>query len=488
MDGAHFVKANDYGLVEIKGRLYYLPGCSKDTADDPYIYQFQRKFVYAVTNDISLHDYAQKLITVFGDNAKIGLCFFIASLFRDIIISTTTSFPLLNLFGPKGSGKSELAHSLTSFFIPNYTAPNINNTTKAALGEAVAEVANALVHIDEYKNCLDREKIEFLKGLWDGAGRSKMNMETDKKREITPVDAGIILSGQEMPTADIALFSRLVFLAFFKTIFSDLEKLNYKDLKLIEKRGLTHITAELLAHRSIVKSNYRHQFDEVTSAFSKAFKGKMIEDRTFNNWVTIIAAYKTLEEVVKLPFSYSDIIPIATRLCEDQNMKTNENNELSGFWEMVEILASSGKIWMEVDFHIKISNGKPLAITESKTPLELPREKRYLSLSFQRIAQLYAKESRDTESKKIPKDSLKYYLANSREFIGTKKSERFKVIENAVGFIPAGNNAKGKVTTAMLFDYDLLEKNYDIHLDISQMYAAIDDQIEGESEVQREIF
>ena len=169
-------------------------------------------------------------------------------------------------------------------------------------------------------------------------------------------------------------------------------------------------------------------------------------------------------------------------------MKTNENNELSGFWEMVEILASSGKIWMEVDFHIRISNGKPFWIKEAKTPLELPREKRYLSLSFQRIAQLYAKESRDTESKKIPKDSLKYYLENSREFIGTKKSERFKVVENAVGFIPAGNNAKGKITTAMLFDYDLLEKNYDIHLDISQMYAAIDDQIEGGNEVQREIF
>ena len=72
--------------------------------------------------------------------------------------------------------------------------------------------------------------------------RSRMNMDNDKKRETTAVDCGVILSGQEMPTADIALFSRLVFLTFSKTTFSDDEKRRYNELKLIEKRGLTHLT------------------------------------------------------------------------------------------------------------------------------------------------------------------------------------------------------------------------------------------------------
>ena len=83
MDEGHFVKANDFGLVNVRGQLFYLPGCSKDTADDPQSYQFQRRFVYAITNDITLNDYATRLIEVFGDNAKVGLCFLIASLFRD---------------------------------------------------------------------------------------------------------------------------------------------------------------------------------------------------------------------------------------------------------------------------------------------------------------------------------------------------------------------------------------------------------------------
>lgn len=46
----------------------------------------------------------------------------------------------------------------------------------------VAASANALAHIDEYKNDLDPKVIEFLKGLWDGTGRSSMNMDLDKRR------------------------------------------------------------------------------------------------------------------------------------------------------------------------------------------------------------------------------------------------------------------------------------------------------------------
>ena len=47
-------------------------------------------------------------------------------------------------------------------------APNIPNSTISALNDTVAASANALAHIDEYKNDLDPKVIEFLKGLWNG--------------------------------------------------------------------------------------------------------------------------------------------------------------------------------------------------------------------------------------------------------------------------------------------------------------------------------
>lgn len=198
--------ADEYGIVRLKNGNFYLPGCSTIYRDDVKLFQFERKFIYTSYNNVSLREYSEKLIRVFGDNAKVGLCFLFATLFRDIISGQTKSFPILNIFGPKGSGKSELGKSLMSFFVIDNKAPNIQNATIAALSDAVAQCANALVHLDEYKNSIDLDKREFLKGLWDGTGRSRMNMDRDKKREITSVDCGIILSGQEMPTIDIALF------------------------------------------------------------------------------------------------------------------------------------------------------------------------------------------------------------------------------------------------------------------------------------------
>lgn len=120
--------------------------------------------------------------------------------------------------------------SLALFTIA-YKVPNIQNSTIYALNGTMAASANALAHIDECKNDLDPKVIEFLKGLWNGTGRSRMNMDLDKKKEVTAVDVGIILSGQEMPTADIALFSRLIFLQLPRSTFTQEEKREYKEEK-----------------------------------------------------------------------------------------------------------------------------------------------------------------------------------------------------------------------------------------------------------------
>lgn len=478
LDDGHFEKADDYGIINMKGQKFYLPGCSRDTQDDTQGYQHQRKFVYAITNSISLYDYAQMLIRSFGDNAKVALCFLFATLFKDIVVSVTTSFPILNLFGPKGTGKSELGHSLTSFFIPNNIAPNINNTTKAALAEAVAEVSNAVVHLDEYKNSLEIEKREFLKGLWDGAGRSRMNMDNDKKREITAVDCGVVMSGQEMPTADIALFNRLVFLTFAKSTFSDEEKKNYEALKIVEKRGLTHLTGEVLKLRKVFQGNFRTAWDSVLEELSEKVRKYSVEDRTLKNWATVLAAFKAITPYMKVPFSYAEMLDIATTLCVEQNNKTKQNNELSGFWECVDILVSSSKIWIKADYHIKMGTGtgRPIAIQESRTPLELQSSKQYLYINFARISQLYAKEGKDSNGKTIPRETLKYYLEHSPEFCGTAKSVRFKLIETPQGYMSSTDeSAKSKVTTAMIFDYDMIKDNYNINLDITSGYAEEDE-------------
>lgn len=477
LDAGTFVKADKYGIVDLKGGKFYLPGCAADTAANTQGYQIERRFIYQVTNDITLKDYAGKLIDVFGDNAKVGLCFLLATLFKDIVTGITVSFPILNLFGPKGTGKSALGHSLTAFFIQDNKAPNISNSTKAALAEAVAEVSNAIVHLDEYKNDIDPDKREFLKGLWDGTGRSRMNMDNDKKRETTAVDCGVVMSGQEMPTADIALFNRLVFLTFSKTVFSDAEKQAYEELKRTERRGLTHLTAEILKLRPQFQGGFRSAWDDTMTDLSRNTRAYGLEDRTLANWCTVLAAFRTLESSLGLPFDYREMLRIVTSMCIDQNNKTRQSSELSGFWESLETLVASSKMWIKADYHIR-EGGRPLKLKESSRAGNdfIPNpDKRYLLINFKRAASLYQKEGRAASGRTIPSDSLKYYLEHSYEYIGTCEKVKFKLIDNQLGYTPSDDaQTKWKVTTAMVFDYDALKDHYGISLDISTGYSDED--------------
>ncbi|MBO5500004.1 MAG: DNA primase, partial [Bacteroidales bacterium] len=316
---------------------------------------------------------------------------------------------------------------------------------------------------------------EFLKGIWDGTGRSRINLDNDKKRETTAVDSGVIMSGQEMPTADIALFSRLIFLTFSKAQFNDEEKKRFEELQRIQKKGLTHLTAEILKLRSYFQGNFRQAWDEAMSDLNDLVRDFNIEDRTLRNWVTVLAAFRCLEKKLQLPMSYGEMLQICAEGCKDQNAKTIQNNELSGFWDTLDILVSSSKAWPNVDYRILPGKNREHPIKEGTQSVYLRSDKRYLFLSFKRVASLYSKETRDSGSKSIPVESLRFYLEKSEEFLGTAKSVRFRMVDTPQGYIGA-TSSKEKVTTAMIFDYDAIIEKYGINIDIITQQADNQDQ------------
>lgn len=471
--------ADEYGIVRLKDGNYYLPGCSTIYRDDVKLFQFERKFIHTTYNNVSLREYSDKLVQVFGDNAKVGICFLLASLFRDIIVGQTKSFPILNLFGPKGSGKSELGHSLMSFFIIKNTPPNIQNATIAALGDAVAQCANALVHIDEYKNSIDLDKREFLKGLWDGTGRSRMNMDRDKKREITSVDCGVILSGQEMPTIDIALFSRLIYLTFTKTEFSTAEKQAFDQCKAMRDLGLSHLTLQLLRHRSKMETDFSANYRQCMNDLNNRLNGETIEDRIQRNWVIPLAAFRTLEAVLDVPFTYRELLDICVAGIIRQNRECKSNNELANFWNVVSYLQQDGEIFLESDFRIDYLDRLK---TNKVKDLVFQRPKAILRLRTDRIFMLYKKFSKQVGDSALPTESLSFYLENSKEYLGVQNSVRFKNILKGVEVTKELDNGGQKVyrktsmtKQALCFDYSELMANYGINLNVDTGVSIEDD-------------
>ena len=356
-------------------------------------------------------------------------------------------------------------HTLLSLFTIAYKAPNIQNSTISALNDTVAASANALAHIDEYKNDLDPKVIEFLKGLWDGTGRSRMNMDLDKKKEVTAVDAGIILSGQEMPTADIALFSRLIFLQFPRSTFTQEEKKNYMRLMEMRSGGLTHLTIALLKYRKRFEERFTGTLKEVRKQVGVALQGKQCEDRIVNNWCVPLAALRVLQDAVPT-LAYDDLFKIVIEGILKQNAECKTNGELGSFWNVVQYLASEGIINDTGDFVIRY-------LTKLKTDMvdtSWLDKRAVLYMQTSRIFNLYRKEGRKTDEKTLPTDALKYYLTNSAAYLG-QKVVRFIVFRNGYPVLDSakqdkhGNPAKlSRSARSYCFDYQKLVDQFGINL------------------------
>lgn len=459
-----FIPVDDYGIVRIEEKgNFYLPANSQIYRDDIKLFQFERRFVHIDFSSVQLNEFSEQIFRVFGDNGRVGFIFFLATLFRDVVTRSTRSFPILNLFGPKGSGKSELGHTLMSFFIVENIPPNIQNSTLPALNDTVAAVANALVHIDEYKNNMDINKIEFLKGLWDGTGRTRMNMDLDKKKETTSVDSGIILSGQEMPTADIALFSRLIFLSFSKSTFTAEEKRDYQVLKKMRSQGMSHLTLEILMLRNIVEADFPLIYQKTLSDVNEALENELVEDRIMLNWVSPLAVLRCIETKINTSLSYKQMQEICVKGIRYQNSQCKQSNELAAFWEIVQYLTSEGEIHEGGDFRIEYLR----RLKTDKVKVNWLETRPVLYVQKSRIFMLYKKNGKAVGDTLLPERSLKYYLENSREYLGEKPGVRYKKYNH--GMIEPDRKDPSKeasvVQRSYCFDYNMLADTYGINLE-----------------------
>jgi DNA primase catalytic core len=465
INGLDFVRVDKFGIATTKNENYYIPALSSIYQSDEQLFTAERNFVHQEKQNITFREYADKFIHVYTrERAVPGLLFYIATLFRDIITGYLTNFPILNLFGLKGAGKSDMAFSLMAFFYKEKSVVNIQNVTKAALADHVSAVANALVHVDEYKNGIDYEKVEFLKGLYDGMGRTRMNMDKDKKKETSNVDCGVILSGQEMPTLDIALFSRLIHISFSKTTFSAEEAENQKELDGIRRRGLTHITNQILGLRPLFKEHFFDTYNLVYVELEQSIQAHIIETRMLKSWSIILAAFKTLENQLNLPFTYEEAKKICVKALIYQNAQTNKNNEVNEFWAAIEYLVSDNKIREEEDYRIDFVSCPK---TDKIPDAEWSEPKKVLYIKHSRIFTLYQKYSKEILNKQIKSDTIDFYLKNDKRFLGKKAStsfiklDRFGNVEmKKVGEgIDEENKPKRSNYNAYAFDYDALNIN-----------------------------
>ena len=469
--GGTFKNVDDLGIVRgVNDKAFYIPATSRIYLHNQEIFQFERLMVHENRNGVKLHDFASRLVGVFGENASIALCYLLATLFRDIIFRRTRHFPILNLFGEKGTGKTTLATSLQSFFLHGVDPPNLGVTSVPAMNDRVSQAVNTLVVLDEYKNDLDIRKIAYLKGLWGGGGQTKKNTNTDGMAAQTIVSTGVALCGQDKPTQDMALYTRVIFLAFSKTSFNQVEKRNYEDLVALCNMGLTHLTIEILNHRELFEKNFPETYSITKRELAAKFENESIHDRIFGNWVIPLAAYRTLETVLDVPFSYADLFETAVKGIRSQNELAQESSEVADFWSMLQGFQTSGKCVDKAHYRIRyMKSFRPISVKED---IEFKEARPILYLNMAAVASLFNSRNMNATANRSNWSTIMSYLKSHSSYLGLKQN-RFTILlpsglpDYSIEIVNNEQVRKVKINRpkALCFDYLQLKEAFGLELE-----------------------
>lgn len=477
-----FIRVDEIGMVNLKDHgIFYLPAFSVMYRDNRLKFAFEKSFTYTHRADVSMADYLKLFVEVFGDNGKVAIAFILATLFRDFIFDMFEFFPILNIFGKPQSGKSQLGKAMKGFFTNSYKPINYEGETYPAINKALEQTANCLVHFDEYKNSIEWRKVELLKSMWDGIGRGKMK---DGDVERVNVNCGVILSGQEMPTIDPALFTRILHLTVNKTSYTLEERRRFADLMELNRRGVCHLTMEVIAHRDRFVQDFPHFCEltrtEVVNCIARS--GKTISDRMYMNWVVVLASFWTLERILPMPFSYENLLDICVEMLLDQHSITERSDEVASFWNFVHVLYQEGRLHQEGDYRINFrqSRLKLHGVSEAR---EFSEPKNILIIRDRRIIQHYQTDkARSTKQLILSEDDMRKYLERSAPCLGIVKRKFYKM--NQYG-MPVKETGEGgtvgrqlyDIDTALAFDYDQVQQLYHLYL-TADTSAMTDEEIQ----------
>ncbi len=303
----------------------------------------------------------------------------------------------------------------------------------------------------------------------------RMNMDKDKKREQARVDSAVIMCGQEMPTADPALFTRLIYLTYDKHSFSEQERQEYSDLMHWRMLGTSHITVEILKHRDKFEASFGSAWRKAEADVKYALRGEgAIVDRIQGNWTVLLATYIALEDVLKLPYSYEELLELATSGILRQNEMSASVDEVAGFWNIISSAIQKGILMKDQDYKIRYKQ----KLRTSKQKEEMDFEKNIPILMIRRNVMMatYREQGRRMDEQVLPQESMQHYLEITPEYYGyTTSPERFKKF-NANGIPEREEITDEKGGTAgfrtvwsqdrpMCFNYELVSQKYGIILD-----------------------
>lgn len=451
-----WIPVNKHGVVINKEKHFFLPAFSSiysDTREEDDLYENDRWFKYKSAPKNNFDAWSMLMMRAYGNQkGMFAIAYLVASLFRDMIYSKYKIFPHLFLFGEKGSGKSQVGWSLSNIFWSGQPGFNLTAGTNVGFFRKLARARNSVTWFDEYNDYIDTKRFQALKSAYDGIGHEKGVMSRDNRTESTKVNSSCVISGQYLPTLDDnALFTRSILLTFRKEDWQGKTDVaaSYSELKQMEEGGQSGIITDIIKFRDLMESKYTAVFAEEFSKMKDELED--YNERILRNFVTIISAVKTLNDVLKFPFTYTEIYNQSKAMIIEQSAQISESEALSQFWLMIEFLYRDRRInyangsYSEIDFKISTVNDVKILINRKEEKTHgFQQPTKCLFVRFSKIHPLYMEMHRKQHGHNgIAMSSLKTYIHGHKAFIGLTKATAFN----------------DGVSSAYVFDYNELGIN-----------------------------
>ncbi len=435
MGNGQFQPVGPGGIVEHGGILYMLTmavDLRNELADDGGGRSDNNYFKFPeLSPRPDFITWGRNLITAYGDNGTMGIGFVIASLFRDIVQGREGFFPLLNIFGSPGTGKTKLFEMLLAFWGEGAKFYDLTNTTAKALPRLLTQRTNAVVPFDEYRSELDDDIHAVLTGAYNGAGRDMAAYDGSTKTNNFEVTSAVLLAGEHRPTKRMALYTRCIALETHSTSFN-LEQINAYDATRDVARGggLAHVIADLLRFRPQMIEGFAAAMKEMQQMFRQSFRGRKIESRLIDNYSVICAVASVIQDAgFELPFKLINLMDISLKGIEHQSDIIGSEDPLAAFWRIIASLYEQRRvrdkehvIFSELNEVTIIKGGKG---NDTET-ISFPDIKKVLFIRIEALhgeyLQTFAAQTRGTG---LQIGTLQHYLSTSASCIGKIKSKKF---------------------------------------------------------------
>lgn len=421
-----FLKADTNGLVD---NDLIIPAACNDYINSEDDNNHIKYTTPLCNSKLSMSEFYKLIELSFGKtNSICCLSYLISSINFDWLSKKFTYFPMLNIAGQRGTGKGSLIKMMLSPFTINPKEVGLSNTTSTFLTRKLEQSPCIPVWFDEFLNQLPSKTIQVLKGFYDLIGKSQALKTNDNKTKRTKILSPVIITGEESPSSNEALYSRLICLNLQSLKDTQDSMIDHQNRMRAIGKGVSHLLIDLIELRTEIKNKFDETYDNLISYLNEsliAFDLKP-DTRVVKNYALIFSPILIGYKNLKLPIDDSQIRHAVFNIIK-QHIKNQESiDEVTVFLNHLIQMAS-----LNMPNKNRLTKNQDYAYDESKDEFYI------LSSVFSRWGQ-YAREltgrhSKDPRAIEKYLKSKAYYKKSDRYNFETsngesKKQQRCKVL------------------------------------------------------------